>query len=207
MALWQTADQTFAIQVAEELGALRKLRTQHESMARAFQELSVDHQYAKHSLRETEENLRELISVIPAAVYACDRDGVITYFNPYVVEIWGRTPELDDSPWSFLDSRRMYRMDGTPLRPEDAPVREVLATGVPVLNCEFVVERPDLSRINVLANITPLRDSTGDVSGAVSIFQDITELKRIQPSMRTAHWAAPLGARTRRKHPGLTQRV
>jgi PAS domain-containing protein len=171
---------TLSRQVAAELGSLRKLRTQHESMARAFQELSVDHQYAKHSLRETEENLRELISVMPASVYACDRDGVITYFNPQAVEIWGRTPELNDSPWSFLDSRRMYRTDGTPLTPEEAPVREVLATGVPVINCELVVERPDLSRIHVLANITPLRDSTGAVSGAVSIFQDITELKRVQ---------------------------
>ena len=171
---------TLSRQVAAELGSLRKLRTQHESMARAFQELSVDHQYAKHSLRETEENLRELISVMPASVYACDREGVITYFNPYAVELWGRTPELDDAPWSFLDSRRMYRMDGTPLSAEDAPVRQVLATGVPLTNCALVVERPDFSRINVLANITPLRDSTGVVSGAVSIFQDITELKRVQ---------------------------
>ena len=69
---------------------------------------------------------------------------------------------------------------GLLLRPEDMPVREVLATGVPIVNRELVLERPDLSRINVLANITPLRDSTGVVTGAVSIFQDITELKRIQ---------------------------
>jgi len=112
---------TLSLQVATELGSLRKLRAQHESMAQAFQELSVDHRYAKHSLRETEENLRELISVIPASVYACDREGVITYFNPHVVEIWGCAPELDDLPWSFLDSRRMYRMDGTQI--EEAPVR------------------------------------------------------------------------------------
>lgn len=171
---------TLSRQVATELKALRKLRTQHESMARAFQELSVDHQYAKYSLRETEENLRELISVMPASVYACDRDGVITYFNPYAVEIWGRTPDLDDSAGSFLDSRRMYRTDGTPLPPEEAPVRKVLATGIPVINSELVVERPDFSRVSVLANITPLRDSAGIVSGAVCIFQDITELKHIQ---------------------------
>ena len=56
----------------------------------------------------------------------------------------------------------------------------MLATGVPIVNRELVLERPDLSRINVLANITPLRDSSGVVTGAVSIFQDITELKRIQ---------------------------
>jgi signal transduction histidine kinase len=117
---------------------------------------------------------------MPAAVYACDQEGIITYYNPKTIDIWGRTPGLDDVPWSFLDSRRMYQMDGILLRPEDAPVKEVLATGVPVVNCELVLERPDLSRINVLANIKPLRDATGAITGAVNIFQDITELKQIQ---------------------------
>jgi PAS domain-containing protein len=167
-------------QVTAELASLRQLQKQHESMTHAYQELSVDHQYTKHSLRESEENLRELVSAMPAAVYACDQEGVITYYNPQAIEIWGRRPDLDDAPWSFLDSRRMYRMDGTLLRAEDTPVRAVLTTGVPVVNCELVFERPDLSRINVLANITALRDPRGAVSGAVSIFQDITELKRIQ---------------------------
>src|SRR5580658_10119859 len=165
-------------QVATELASLRKLRNQHDTIAQAYQELSVDHHYVKHSLHETEENLRELVSVMPAAIYACDKDGIITYYNRQAVEIWGRTPDLDAPPWSFLDSRRIYRMDGTLLRPEDAPVKEVLATGVPIVNCELEVERPDLSRIDVLANITVLRDSAGVVTGAVSIFQDITELKR-----------------------------
>ena len=105
-------------------------------------------------------------------------DGIITYYNRQAGELWGRTPDLDDPPWSFLDSRRIYRTDGILLRPEDAPVRVVLATGVPIANREFVLERPDLSRINVLANITPLRDSSGAVTGAVSIFQDIATQAR-----------------------------
>jgi hypothetical protein len=66
-------------QVAAELKSLRKLRKQHESISQAYQELSVDHQYVQHSLREREEHLRELVSSMPAAVYACDRDGVMTY--------------------------------------------------------------------------------------------------------------------------------
>jgi len=172
-------------QVAEELASLRKIRKQHESIAQAYQELSVDHQYVKHSLHETEENLRELISVMPAAVYACDRDGIITYYNRQAVEIWGRTPDLSDPPWASLDSRRLYRPDGTLLRSEDMPLREVLSTGVPIVNRDLVLERPDGSRINVLANITALRDSSGVVTGAVSIFQDITELKCIQEERET----------------------
>jgi signal transduction histidine kinase len=167
-------------QVAAELTSLRKLRQQHKSMAQAYQELSLDHQYTKHNLHESEENLRELVAVMPAAIYACDTDGIITYFNRQATELWGRAPELDSPPWSFLDSRRIYNVDGVLLRPEEAPVRTVLATGAPIANRELILERPDFSRINVLANITPLRDSSGAITGAVSIFQDISELKRAQ---------------------------
>ena len=167
-------------QVAAELASLRKLRQQHQSITQAYQELSVDHQYVKHSLHATEENLRELIAVMPAGVYACDREGIITYYNPQAVEIWGRTPNLDDPAWSFLKSRRIFEADGTPIAFEDIPLKRVLATGVPEVNRELVLERPDLSRINVLANITPLRDATGVVIGAVSIFHDIDQLRRSQ---------------------------
>jgi signal transduction histidine kinase len=167
-------------QVAADLTALRKLRQQHESITQAYQELSVDHQYVKHSLHATEESLRELVAVMPAGVYACDRDGVITYYNARAVEIWGRTPNLDDPPWSFLDSRRVYGADGTPIAPEAMPVKRVLETGVPVVNLELVLERPDLSRIHVLANVTPLRDANGVITGVLSIFQNIDELKRNQ---------------------------
>ncbi len=176
----ETQKDALSQQVAAELASLRKLRQQHKSITHAYQELSVDHQYAKHYLHESEENLRELVSVMPAAVYACDNDGIITYFNRQASELWGRSPELDCPPWSFLDSRRIYNTDGVLLRSEEAPVKVVLATGAPITNREFILERPDSSRINVLANITPLRNSSGAVTGAVSIFQDISELKRAQ---------------------------
>jgi signal transduction histidine kinase len=171
---------SLSMHVAGELASLRELRKQHESITQAYQELSVDHQFAKHTLHETEENLRELVSVMPAGIYACDCHGIITYYNRQAIEIWGRMPNLDDPPWSFLDSRRLYRADSTPIRPEDTPLRAVLATGVPVVNLELVLERPDLSRVNILANISALRDSSGAITAAVSIFQDITGLKRVE---------------------------
>jgi signal transduction histidine kinase len=154
-------------------------------MAQAYQELSVDHQWVKHSLYETEENLRELGAVMPAAIYACDSGGLLTYYNCAAVELWGRTPGLDDPAWSFWNFRPVYRTDGTLLRPEDAPLREVLATGVPLVNCEYAMEHSDLSRIHVLANITPLRNANGAITGAVSIFQDVTETKLVQQERET----------------------
>ena len=58
--------------------------------------------------------------------------------------------------------------------------QRILRTGALMVNVDLVLERPDLSQLNVLATITPLRDAAGVVTGAVNVFQDITELKRIQ---------------------------
>lgn len=167
-------------QVAADLASLRNLRQQHADMTQAYHELHVDHQAVKHSLREKEENLRELVATMPAAVYACNSRGVITYYNRQAAEIWGREPSLNDAPWSFLESRPIYRTDGTVLPPHELPTRAVLATGIPVTNRELVLERPNLSRIDVLANVVPLRDPEGRVTGTVNIFQEVTEMKLIQ---------------------------
>ena len=152
---------------AAELASLRKLRQQHQSITNAYEELSLDNHYARHYLHDSEENLRELVSAMPAAVYACDTEGVVTYYNRQASELWGST-------------RRLYSAEGVLLRTEEAPIKVVLATGAPIANRELILERPDSSRINVLANVTPLRDSSGAVTGAVSIMQDISELKRAQ---------------------------
>ena len=163
--------------ISAELESLEALRHQNADIANAYESLHIDHEDLKQSLRERETSIRELVSAIPAAVYACDGAGAIVYCNSRAVELWGREPEFDGQPWSFLDSRRLYRNDGTRVDPRHAPVRQVFATGLPVVNQELVVERPDASRVHVLANIAPLRDASGLVWGAVNIFQDVTEIK------------------------------
>ena len=167
-------------QVAAELASLQELRNQNATMVKAYETLAVDHQHVKESLQDSETNLRELVSAMPAAVYACDAEGLIVYYNQQAVALWGREPQLKELAWSFLDSRLMYRADGTLLRGHEAPVKSVLATGIPVVNRELVLERPDSSRIDVLVNIAPLCDAAGRISGAVNIFQDISEIRRAQ---------------------------
>ena len=43
-------------------------------------------------LRESEERYRTLFDLVPVAVYACDRAGVIQNFNRRAAELWGREP-------------------------------------------------------------------------------------------------------------------
>jgi signal transduction histidine kinase len=63
----------------------------------------------------------------------------------------------------------------------------VLRTGLPLRNQELVIGRPDGTRVPVLANVVPLRDSEGHMIGAVSCLQDITERKRAEEKLQESN--------------------
>jgi PAS domain-containing protein len=62
------------------------------------------------------------------------------------------------------------------------------AERVPLLaaaaDAEVLIERPDGSRITVIVNIRPLKNQSGDVSGAINCFYDITSRKRVEDCPR-----------------------
>ncbi|MFN2533070.1 MAG: PAS domain-containing protein, partial [Pyrinomonadaceae bacterium] len=39
--------------------------------------------------------MQSLLTVMPAAVYACDAEGRITFYNPRAAELWGCEPRLN----------------------------------------------------------------------------------------------------------------
>jgi PAS fold len=56
---------------------------------------------------------------------------------------------------------------------------DILRDGIPVIDQEVVIERPDGSRGVALVNIRPPKDAAGNIAGAVNCFYDITERKQI----------------------------
>ena len=62
-------------------------------------------------------------------------------------------------------------------------VGKVIRTGEPQRQREVLIERPDGSRINIVANIDPLIGASGEVVGAVTCFQDITDVKLTQEKL------------------------
>ena len=72
----------------------------------------------------------------------------------------------------------MFRPDGSLLPHHQCPMADVLSTGVSVREQEVHIERPDGLRGIALVDIEAIKDSGGNVVGAVNCFQDITERKR-----------------------------
>jgi two-component sensor histidine kinase len=58
------------------------------------------------------------------------------------------------------------------------PMAEVLRTGISVREQEVHIERPDGSRGIALVDIEAIKNSDGNIVGAINCFQDVTERKR-----------------------------
>jgi PAS domain S-box-containing protein len=135
-------------------------------------------------LGHSERRFRRLLEKLPAGAYACDAAGLITYFNQHAVQLWGRAPKLNDPVDRFCGSFKLFAADGTPITHADCWMALALQTGEEYLAQEILVERPDGSRLTVLAHAAPLHDDAGNLLGAVNILVDITEQKRAQEALR-----------------------
>jgi PAS domain S-box-containing protein len=121
-----------------------------------------------------------LLEKLPAAVYTCDVDGRITYFNSRAAETWGREPKLDDPAEKFCGAVRLWSTDGTRIEHDQCWVALTLRDNREYENLEVVIERTDGSRVTGLAHAHPLHDEHGKSVGAVGLFIDITDRKRAE---------------------------
>ena len=117
---------------------------------------------------------QEMLDAIPAAAYTCDAGGLITYFNPFAADLWGRAPKLRDAGDRYCGSHQMYLSDGTPIRHDQCWMALALLEGRAYIGREIVVERSDGSRVLGEAYAYPLRDDQNRIVGALNLVADIT---------------------------------
>jgi PAS domain S-box-containing protein len=117
---------------------------------------------------------------LPAAVYTCDAQGMITFYNRAAVDLWGREPSLGQDLW--CGSWKIYQPDGTPMSLDECPMAVALREGRSIRNVEILIERPDRTRRHVMPYPDPIRDAAGNVTGAINMLIDISEQHRAEES-------------------------
>jgi signal transduction histidine kinase/CheY-like chemotaxis protein len=129
---------------------------------------------------------RRLLGTLPEGAYTCSRDGRITYFNQPAVDLWGRTPKLDDPGDRFCGSFRLFDTDGSPIPREQCWMAQALKTGTDFTGRELVVEQPNGQRRTVLTHASPIRNESGAVVGGVNVLVDITPLRHAEEALKRA---------------------
>jgi len=128
----------------------------------------------------------ELLEALPVAIYMTDAEGRITFYNQAAADLWGHRPEIGKDRW--CGSWRLYWPDGRPMPHDACPMAIALKEGRAVRGVEAILERPDGKRIRFCPYPTPLRDSSGRITGAINLLMDVSA--RHQAGLESALLAA-----------------
>jgi PAS domain S-box-containing protein len=145
---------------------------------------------AAEALRASEARYRTLFELGPMAVYCCDASGVIQEYNHRAAELWGCQPALGDTDQKFCGSLKLLRPDGTCMPHDQSPVADVLrGARASVCDAEVVIQRPDGTQVTVIVNIRPQKNASGEITGVINCFYDISEHKQTFAALQLANTA------------------
>jgi PAS domain S-box-containing protein len=117
--------------------------------------------------------LREVFEALPEAIYTTDASGLISFYNKAAAALWGAEPTLGEG--EFYGLSKLYRPDGTPVPHNEWPMSVALKERRPVRGVEVIAERPDGTRIRLLACPSPILDATGVIVGAVNMLIELPD--------------------------------
>ncbi|MBS7741687.1 MULTISPECIES: PAS domain S-box protein [unclassified Chelatococcus] len=116
-----------------------------------------------------------ILDALPEAIYTTDAAGRIVFHNKAATELWGTHPKLGQT--RYCGSVTLYTPQGSVLPHDRSPLAVALQERRANRGHEMAVERPDGTRVPVLAFPTPLFDEAGDLIGAVNMLVDLSDRK------------------------------
>jgi PAS domain S-box-containing protein len=160
----------------------RRLRTMRDLGTRVPAAKTAQDMAAQLSASEARFEL--LVAMMPAGLLACDAAGRITFFNRRAAEIWHARPAPLESYESFVARFRMISASGSPVAAAERHVGRALKEGISFENKEALMERPDGTRFVAHFDVSPTFDPNGVVTGAILVFQDVTEERSAQVALQ-----------------------
>ncbi|MHB8842094.1 MAG: PAS domain-containing protein [Candidatus Aquicultor sp.] len=122
--------------------------------------------------------LERIIETIAESILVVDKDGLIVYANASAETVLGvKRSSLIGAPYN-KPGYNVTTLDGRPFPVEQRPYAQTLRTGKLLRNVEYVVVRPNGSRVIVSVNATPLYNDKDDIVGVTLSFTDITRRKK-----------------------------
>ena len=136
---------------------------------------------SRHKIEESQKRYKELIQNLPVATYSCDAEGHILIYNKAASALWGREPEIGKDVNGAL---RSYDTNNNLIIFDSYPMIAALKKGKKINREEIIIERPNGERRNVMPHPVAFVDASGQITGAVNVLTDITEIKRAEKALK-----------------------
>ncbi len=141
-----------------------------------------------------EENRETAIAMLQTAL-AQSPSGILIADAPDVTIRWVNEAALNirgnsELPLTGIDlskhsiSWQIYRLDGTPMPPDELPLSRAILKGETVHNEEVLIRHVTGEDRCVSANSAPIRNAAGEIIAGIVVFHDITESKELEESLK-----------------------
>lgn len=131
-----------------------------------------------HHSMEDNEIQQLLLQQLPAAVFTCNSQGVITYYNTAASELCGNIPLVGD--YKYSDFLTIYKDNGRPLHQDKHPLI-ITENSTAIVRMQVTALRhSDGQLFHLLFSSQPLKDKADNTVGVIVILVDITEQKQAQ---------------------------
>jgi PAS domain S-box-containing protein len=136
----------------------------------------------EEALSESEKRLSNITEHLAEGIYVFDKSGRLSFMNPEAERLLGWTiDELNEKgPHNLVHFRRP---DGTPLPFDECRMHNVIMTGKGFSSTDEVFVRKDGTVFPISAITSPIVEN-GKITASVTVFQDITEKKRLDDQLR-----------------------
>jgi PAS domain S-box-containing protein len=173
--LFNDQGETFGFTVLDDI----TYRKNFEESERQLKDALSESYRVQEELRRNKEDLARILDTMAEGVGIIDTERKLTYANPMAQKILG-LEESEISNWAFDDAQwKSFRLDGSPLPPEEHPMSIIMQTGKPVYDHELGMQRPKGDLFYISINAAPIFDDQGQLTGGLGTFMDVTTRRKI----------------------------
>ena len=137
-----------------------------------------DRKRAEDAVRERERLLRQVLNALPVGVAVTDLSGDIILSNPASRHIWGGM--IASGAERYAKSQGWWHVSGNRIRPQEWASVRAITQGQTSVNELIDIENLDGVRKVIRNSAVPIRDDNQEITGAVVINEDVTEVLRLE---------------------------
>jgi PAS domain S-box-containing protein len=133
-------------------------------------------------LRVSDEMLRSVLDVLPVGVWIADKDGNIIHGNPAARAIWGGSAYVQLQ--NYDEYLAWSPETGQRLDSETWALARAIRNGDTSIGEVIHIRSFDGKDKIILNSAVPMRGPSGEITGAISVNEDITEQRRADDALR-----------------------